>query len=86
VPRGNPLLLKTGDKLHLRAFYQGRPVAGVTVAYFGKPRGITDKEGNVNIRLQSAGFQLIKASIELPLNDGKADKAVHAASLQFELK
>jgi nickel transport protein len=86
VPRGNPLLLKTGDKLHLRAFYQGRPVAGVTVAYFGKPRGITDKEGNVNIRLQSAGFQLIQASIELPLNDGKADKAVHAASLQFELK
>lgn len=86
VPQGNPLLLKPGGKLHLRAFYQGKPVAGVTVAYFGKPRGITDKEGNVNIRLQNAGFQLIQASIELPLNDGKADKAVHASSLQFELK
>jgi nickel transport protein len=86
VPQGNPLLLKPGGKLHLRAFYQGKPVAGVTVAYFGKPRGITDKEGNVNIRLQNAGFQLIQASVELPLNDGKADKAVHASSLQFELK
>lgn len=86
VPQGNPLLLKPGGKLHLRAYYQGKPVAGVTVAYFGKPRGITDKEGNVNIRLQNAGFQLIQASIELPLNDGKADKAVHASSLQFELK
>jgi len=86
VPQGNPLLLKPGGKLHLRAFYQGKPVAGVSVAYFGKPRGITDKEGNVNIRLQNAGFQLIQASVELPLNDGKADKAVHASSLQFELK
>ncbi|NWG39559.1 MAG: DUF4198 domain-containing protein [Hydrogenophilaceae bacterium] len=86
VPQENPLLLKTGDKLHLRAFYQGKPVAGATVAYFGKPRGITDKEGYVNIRLQKAGFQLIQASIELPLNDGKADKAVHASSLQFEIK
>lgn len=86
VPQGNPLLLKPGGKLHLRAYYQGKPVAGVTVAYFGKPRGITDKEGNVNIRLQNAGFQLIQASVELPLNDGKADKAVHASSLQFELK
>jgi len=86
VPRDNPLKLKTGDKLRLTAWLQGKPAAGVTVAYFGKPRGVTDSEGKINLRLQNPGFQLIQASIDLPLNDGKADKAVHASSLQFEIK
>jgi nickel transport protein len=81
----NPLSLKTGDKLRLRAWYQGRPVAGVTVAYFGKPRGVTDSDGRVNIRLNQPGFQLIQGSLELPLNDGKADKAIHSTTLHFDL-
>jgi nickel transport protein len=86
VPLENPLSLKTGDKLHLSAFFQGKPAGGVTVAYFGKPRGITDANGNVNIRLQNPGFQLIQASIDMPLNGDKADKAIHASNLQFEIK
>lgn len=86
APLENPLSLSMGDKLHLRAWFQGKPASGVTVAYFGKPRGVTDAAGQVNIRLQKSGFHLIQASIELPLNDDKADKAVHASSLQFDLK
>lgn len=86
VPQDNPLVLKAGDKLPLTAWFQGKPAAGVTVAYFGKPRGITDAEGKVNIRLRDPGFQLIQASLTLPLNDGKADKAIHSGSLQFDLK
>jgi nickel transport protein len=86
VPKENPLSLKTGDKLRLRAFIQGEPAANVTVAYFGKPRGVSGADGVVNIRLNQPGLQLIEASLELPLNDGKADKTIHAASLQFEIK
>ena len=86
VPQDNPLKLQAGDKVRLRAWFQGKPASGVTVAYFGKPRGVSDGEGKVNIRLQNPGFQLIQGSLELPLNDGKADKAVHASSLQFEIR
>lgn len=86
APIDNPLGLKTGDKLRLRAYFQGKPAAHVTVAYFGKPRGVTGADGAINIRLQEPGLQLVQGSMELPLNDGKADKAVHATSLQFEIK
>lgn len=84
-PTDNPLRLRVGDKLRARAWFQGRPAAGVTVAYFGKPRGVTDADGMVNVRLNQAGFQLLQASLERPLDDGKADKAIHAAALHFEL-
>lgn len=58
--------------------------ARVSVAYFGKPRGITDADGNV--RVQNFGFQLVQGSLEFPLNDGKADKTIHGSSLQFEIR
>jgi nickel transport protein len=85
VPLDDPLKLQAGDKVRLTTWYQGKPAAGVTVAYFGQPRGVSDGEGRVNIRLRNPGFQLIEASLELPLNDGKADKAVYSSSLQFEI-
>jgi nickel transport protein len=86
VPLYNPLSLKVGDKLRLRAFLRGKPVTGVTVAYFGKPRGTTGSDGSVNIRLNEPGIQLVQASLEMPLNDGKADKTIQTSSLQFEIK
>jgi len=86
VPLENPATLQTGAKLHLRAYFQGKPAANVTVAYFGKPHGVTGADGALNIRLNEAGFHLIQASLELPLNDGKADKAIHSTALQFESK
>lgn len=84
VPLADPLKLSAGDKLRLIVFLEGRPAAGVTVAYFGQPRGITDEHGRINVRLQNAGFQLIQASLQRPLNDGMADKLIQSATLQFE--
>jgi nickel transport protein len=86
APLDNPLTLKAGDKLRLRAYLQGKPAANVTVAYFGKPRGVTGTDGTVNIRLNEPGFQLVQASLETPLGDGKADKLIQASTLQFEIK
>jgi nickel transport protein len=85
TPAANPLALGVGDKLRLRAWFAGQPAAGVTVAYAGKPRGVTDDQGYINVRLPQPGFQMLQASLERPLNDGKADKAIHAATLLFEL-
>lgn len=85
VPTGDPFALKPEDKLVVRVLHAGKPLAGVPVAYHGDPRGETDPDGRVAIRLRHGGVQLISASVELPLMDGKADVEVRAATLQFEL-
>ena len=86
TPLADPLKLKRGDKLRLRVWFQGKPAAGVAVAYFGKPRGITDADGYVNVTLRQPGFQLIQGSIERRIDDPGADREILASSLQFELK
>lgn len=86
TPLADPLKLKRGNKLRLRAWIAGRPAAGVVVAYFGKPRGISDAEGYLNISLRQPGFQLIQASIERRIDDPDADREILTSSLQFELK
>lgn len=85
VPLRDPLMLRPGDKLRLRTWLGGRPAAGVTVAYFGAPRGVTDADGHVNVTLRQPGFQLIQASIERPIDDQGAAREILASSLQFEL-
>jgi nickel transport protein len=86
VPAANPLALKAGDKLTVGVYWQGRPRAGVAVAYHGNARGVSDTDGRINIRLREAGFQLLQASVDEPPRDpAKADRAVFAANLGFTL-
>lgn len=85
VPTANPFALKQGDKLVVRVLRDGKPLANVPVAYHGDPRGETDPDGRVAIRLRHGGIQLISTSHEVPLKDGKADVEIVAATLQWEL-
>lgn len=85
VPLRDPLHLKVGDKLRVAVYRDGRPLSGVTVAYFDQPRGVTEADGALNIRVRKPGLQLIQASIETPLDDGQADRRIDAAALQFEI-
>jgi nickel transport protein len=85
VPLENPLALRPGDKLHLRVTYQGRPRAGVVVAYDGSPRGESNADGLVSIRLREGGLQLIQASFSEAIDSPKAQRAVHATGLVFEV-
>lgn len=85
VPTHDPFALKPGDKLVVRVFLAGRPQANVLVAYHGEARGTTDPDGRIAIRLRHGGVQLISASVERPLADGKADVEIRAATLQFDL-
>ena len=86
VPLDDPLRLGEGDKLHLRVTLAGQPVAGATVTYDGEPRGATDEEGKMNVRIRHGGFQMIAAGITRPVKSAKSDEEVRAAVLVFELK
>jgi nickel transport protein len=85
VPAGDPFQVAVGDKLTLIAYRGGKPAAGVTVAYAGEPRGLTDAAGRVNIRLRAPGLQHIQASLETPLTGGEADKLIETTALDFLL-
>jgi nickel transport protein len=85
TPTVNPLTLKAGDKLVVQITDGGKPVAGVPVAYAGDTRGASGPDGKVAIRLRHGGLQLLEASQETPLTDGKADTSIRTTSLQFEI-
>jgi len=85
TPLGDPASLRQGRKLRLRVTLDRQPVEGVAVSYDGKPRGLTGRDGKINIRLRHGGFQVIQASLSLPDASGRADEIVHSANLNFEL-
>lgn len=85
TPAADPFRLKVDDKLTVLVTDNRQPKAGVPVAYGGDTRGVTGADGRIAIRLRHGGMQLISASVETPLNDGKADTTIRAAALQFEL-
>lgn len=85
TPTTNPLTLKAGDKLVVLVTDGGKQVAGVPVAYAGDTRGASGPDGKVAIRLRHGGLQLLEASLETPLTDGKADSSIRTASIQFEI-
>ena len=84
-PQSDPLMLKSGDKLIVLVTDAGKPVAGVAVAYGDETRGVSGEDGRIAIRLRHGGMQLIAASLESPLADGKADTSIRTAALQFEI-
>lgn len=85
VPLANPLALKPDDKLTVRVIEGRQPKAGVPVAYGGDVRGATGPDGSIAIRIRHGGVQLISTSVETPITDGKADKRIQSATLQFDL-
>jgi nickel transport protein len=85
-PLADPLALAPGDKLAVRVSFAGKPLAGVPVAYDGDVRGATAEDGSIALRLRHPGMQMISASFEAPLGDGKVDTVIRAATLHFELR
>jgi nickel transport protein len=84
-PVDDPFRLGVGDKLRLRVTLEGRPRADVPVAYDGATRGATGEDGTVVLKIRHGGLQMIAASLETPLEDGKADTLIRATTLNFEL-
>jgi nickel transport protein len=82
----DPFGLSPGDKLRLMATLGGEPVKGATVAYDGDPRGVTGKDGRINLRIRHEGLQVISASLEEPLDGAEADKRVRSTVLMFDIE
>lgn len=85
TPLNDPFALNLNDKLVVKVTHNGKPVAGVPVAYQGDTRGNSGTDGTVTLRVRKSGVQLFSASLETPLNDGKADSLIRSTSLQFDL-
>lgn len=85
VPLEDPFALREGDKLRLLISYEGRPLAGAVVAYDGRPRGRSDAEGHINIRIRHGGLQSVQAGYSRELASPQADEEIHTAVLNFEL-
>jgi nickel transport protein len=85
VSEEDPTSRRPGDKLAVRVSLGGRPVEGAIVAVDGKPRGRTETDGRLNIRLRRAGLQMIQASLTLPDTTGVADEIIQTTTLNFEI-
>ncbi|HMM54639.1 MAG TPA: DUF4198 domain-containing protein [Candidatus Desulfobacillus sp.] len=85
TPVDDPFRLGVDDKLTVRVTLAGKPRANVPVAYDGATRGATGDDGAVVLKIRHGGLQMIAASLETPLDDGRADTLIRAATLNFEL-
>jgi nickel transport protein len=85
TPTVDPFKVAIDDKLTVLVTENRKPKSGVPVAYQGETRGATGEDGRIAIRIRTGGMQLVSASIEVPLSDGKADTVIRATALQFEL-
>jgi len=76
-----------GDKAHLQLFYQQKPIEGIAVAYDGKVRGVSDKNGKINIRIKHSGIQNIQATRKEPSAHSELyDETIFTTTLNFEVK
>lgn len=80
-----PMSLEVGDKIRLVATYDGKPIEGVTVAYDGKPIGVSDDNGHVNVRIKHDGLQHIQASINKPFTGTQCDETIYSTTLNFKV-
>jgi nickel transport protein len=85
TPLQDPLALEVGAKARLLITLGGEPVEGATVTYDGDPRGITGKDGRANVKIRHGGFQMIQASLTVPLGTAEADETIHTTTLNFEI-
>jgi len=85
TPTSDPFKVAIDDKLVVLVTDNKKPKPGVPVAYQGDTRGASGDDGRISIRIRHGGTQLISASVETPLSDGKADSVIRATALQFEL-
>lgn len=77
--------IKVGDKARLLVTYDGVPKGGVSVAYANSFKGVSDKDGAINIRIQEAGLQNIKASLTFKGDGIKSDEIIHSSTLNIKV-
>ncbi|WP_456401693.1 DUF4198 domain-containing protein [Persephonella sp.] len=85
IPLNNPFAIHKGEKLEIMVTFSGKPVKGVAVAYDGRFRGMTDKEGKISISILHEGLQSIEATYKVKLKSETADEILYSMTLNFDL-
>lgn len=85
LPLHNPLSLNLNEKVSLQLVNNRQPVKNAIVLYMGQPRGQTDDNGEINIRLKEKGLQLIQATYRQPTDGIQTDEIVQTTHLLFEI-
>lgn len=85
TPVEDPSALSPGDKIDLLVTLDGAPVADAVVRYEGRPRGSSDRDGRIRLRLREAGAQHLSATLEREHPEGPLDRTLYEAYLVFEL-
>lgn len=86
TPLELPSALDRGDKLTVLVTLDGQPCEGAIVTYSGRPRGVTDSGGHINVRLRDEGTQHVGASLQRRALSGEVAREVFEAFLQFDLE
>jgi nickel transport protein len=89
VPLKNPLTLKTGDKLPIVVYYDGKPHADIWVDDRTNDgiREKTDSKGRLNVIIGKKGLQVVTAYLDTPYKDpAEADKMTFTSNLTYQVK
>ena len=89
VPLKNPLTLKVGDKLPFQVMYEGKPLAGATVAAEGvrKDELKTDANGWAQVAIKKNGLNHVKVTRKTATpNNPDADILYETAHIAFDVK
>ena len=89
VPESDPTRIRVGDEMSLRVLRAGEPEAGLSVqAQSEEPaaaaRATTDEEGRVRLRLDRAGWWLVKAT-RLARQGTRGDWTSHFTTLTLSV-
>ena len=75
---------KIDEKATVQLFYNKKPIKNIPVAYDGKVRGLSNKEGKINIRIKHSGIQNIQATFKQISSDTKlSDETIRTSTLNF---
>jgi nickel transport protein len=83
VPVSDLSRVRQGDKATFRVLWQGKPVAGATLAIDHRPLGETDAAGECRVKIRAAEVESVSATLKRPLGTPEADTLVAEASLTF---
>ncbi|MFA4915261.1 MAG: DUF4198 domain-containing protein [Syntrophales bacterium] len=88
VPLENPFVLKHGEPLPLKVYFDGKPADSVTVTINNSKETVkTDKEGTAHVKMSEKGRQFVVAKKRIPTqNNPDADYLSFTTVLGFELK
>jgi nickel transport protein len=88
VPLSNPSLIKQGDSLAVKVFFEGKPLSGSPLNISGTAETVatTDSQGLAKVKLPLPGRKLIAASLKIPLKgDPDADTLSLSGALYFDV-